>query len=271
MIRLIHGDNLEGLRTVESESVTLAYLDPPFFTQRDFQTTDGRLAYSDKWRSFDEYLKTIGYLLAVVAMKLAPWGSCVIHVDPRVAAYVRIQGDEVFGRDHFASEIIWRYRRWPSKQKGFQRIHDVLLHWRSDPSSEPRWTQLYEPLAPSTVKTWGKGKQRAVVEDGHRTRSSTTEEDSPGVPMGDVWDIPIVAPSGRERTSYPTQKPEALLERLILALTHEGDTVLDPYCGSGTSCAVARRLGRRSVGIDSSAVALEVARKRLRISDDAAA
>jgi site-specific DNA-methyltransferase (adenine-specific) len=133
-----------------------------------------------------------------------------------------------------------------------------------DPASTPRFQQLYEPLAASTQRTWGKNKQRAVVDKtGRRTRSSSTNEETPGTPLGDVWEIGIVAPVAHERTGYPTQKPEALLERLLLACTSEDDLVLDPYAGSGTTLAVARRLGRRAVGIDAGTDALEVARSRL--------
>jgi hypothetical protein len=176
---------------------------------------------------------------------------------------VRLLGDRVFGEDAFASEVVWRYRRWPSKTPNFQRVHDVLLRWVADPSFDPRWNQLYEPLAPSTLKTWGTGKQLAVVEGGKRVRSSTTAKESPGVPLGDVWDIGIIAPVAKERVDFPTQKPEKLLERLVLSLTGPGDFVLDPYCGSGTTLVVAERLGRPWVGIDSSSVATRVARERL--------
>jgi site-specific DNA-methyltransferase (adenine-specific) len=177
---------------------------------------------------------------------------------------VKIVCDELFGADCFASEIVWRYRRWPSKTRNFQRVHDVLLRYVKDPAATPRFRQLYEPLAQSTLRTWGTRKQRAVVDkSGRRTRSSSTEEATPGTPLGDVWEIGIVAPVAHERTGYPTQKPEALLERLIEACSQPGDLVLDPYAGSGTTLAVARRLGRRSVGIDLGDEALGVARARL--------
>ena len=159
---------------------------------------------------------------------------------------------------------MWRYRRWPSKTKNFQRVHDVLLRYVRDANETPRWNQLYEPLAASTLATWGDRKQRAVVDgDGRRTRSSTTEEASHGTPLGDVWDISIVAPVAKERTGYPTQKPETLLRRLIEACTNPGDWVLDPYMGSGTTLAVAATSGRRAIGLDVGAEAHEVTRKRL--------
>src|SRR4029079_7679904 len=88
-----------------------------------------------------------------------PHGSVVIHVDPKTSHYLKVLADEIFGEESFASEIIWRYRRWPSKTENFQRVHDVLLRYRKDPKVRPRWTTLYEPLAPSTIATWGPTKR----------------------------------------------------------------------------------------------------------------
>jgi site-specific DNA-methyltransferase (adenine-specific) len=142
-------------------------------------------------------------------------------------------------------------------------VHDVLLRWRKDTGATPRWNQPYEPLAASTLATWGTNKQRAVfAKDGRRARSSSTAEKTAGVPMGDVWEIGVIAPVARERTGYPSQKPEALIERLLGALSNPGDLVLDPYAGSGTTLAVAHRMGRPFVGIDASRVALETTRAR---------
>jgi len=195
---------------------------------------------------------------------LAPHGSLVLHVDPKTSHYAKIICDELFGLDSFASEVIWRYRRWPSKTKNFQKVHDVMLRYVKDPGAEPRFNQLYEPLAPSTQKTWGDRKQRAVTDKtGRRLRSSKTREKSRGVPMGDVWEIGIVAPVAKERTGYPTQKPEALMKRWIESCTDEGDLVLDPYMGSGTTLSAAHQLNRRSIGIDMGEESHRVASARL--------
>ena len=186
-----------------------------------------------------------------------------MHVDPHTSHYHKVNLDHVLGKENFASEIVWRYRRWPSKTCNFQRVHDVLLRYVK-PGDQPVFNQLYEPLAPSTVKTWGNRKQKAIVAEGKRVRSSVGDEPSPGVPMGDVWDIGIVAPVSKERTGYPTQKPEALLERLISSLTNPGDIVVDPCFGSGTTLAVARRLGRKAIGGDIGDVAHRTAEQRLK-------
>lgn len=265
-IALLHGDNavlLRQLAGAPGSTVTLAYLDPPFLTGRVHTMPDGRVAFDDRWPDLDTYLAELEERLVAVFALLAADGCMVIHVDPTVSHYVKVNCDAAFGHDSFASEIIWRYRRWPAKTTNFQRMHDVLLRYRKDPHVEPRWNQLHEPIAASTRKAWGTKKQRAVFVNGHRSKSSKTDGDTAGAPLSDVWDLGVIAPISKERTGYPTQKPETLLERLILALTDPGDLVLDPYAGSGTTLAVAERLGRRAIGIDASPVAIEVARKRL--------
>jgi site-specific DNA-methyltransferase (adenine-specific) len=278
---LIQGDNLLGLQALARRTgprFALAYLDPPFFTgrvhmrvsrSRDPKTgrvvRSERRAFDDRWDGLDAYLTALADRIAAVRELLLPEGCLVLHVDPKTSHYAKVLCDEIFGPRAFASEIVWRYRRWPSKTKNFQRVHDVLLRYVRDPDTTPRFRQLYEPLAPSTVQTWGDKKQRAIVDrTGQRLRSSRTADATLGAPMGDVWDISIVAPVARERTGYPTQKPEALLQRLIEACTNEDDLVLDPYAGSGTTLAVCARLGRTAVGMDSSRQAIQVARKRLR-------
>jgi 2-polyprenyl-3-methyl-5-hydroxy-6-metoxy-1,4-benzoquinol methylase len=276
---LITGDNrlaLSALKASGAPEVTLAYLDPPFLTGRKHERitrrrdSDGKLVrsaspgFDDRWDGLDHYLGELGPRIAGARELLAPHGCLVLHVDSKTSHYAKVLCDEIFGPRAFASEIVWRYRRWPSKTQNFQRVHDVLLRYVRDPDVRPRFRQLYEPLAPSTVATWGTRKQRAVIDgDGRRARSSRTSDETPGAPLGDVWDIGIVAPVSRERTGYPTQKPELLLERLVEACTDPGDLVLDPYSGSGTTAAVAARLGRSVVAIDANAEAIAIARERL--------
>lgn len=285
--RIIEGDNLDSLvalgrdPTVAGE-VMLAYLDPPFLTGREhFKKTRQKTApkeaastsrerpglaraFDDRWPDLRSYLDAMEPRLRAAFQLLAPSGSLILHVDPKTSHYLKVMCDELFGPDCFASEVIWRYRRWPSKTANFQRVHDVMLRYVKDPDAPPRFVQLYEPLASSTVATWGKAKQRAVFDtEGRRLKSSKSEAESPGTPLGDVWEIGIVAPVARERTGYPTQKPEALLRRLTEALTFPGDLVIDPYLGSGTTLSVAAQLGRQGIGMDESSAALEVARARL--------
>jgi DNA modification methylase len=277
---LVHGDNLAAMRVLALRGArfALAYLDPPFFTGRTHNhvtrrrdSSTGKLvrtvrpAFDDRWESLEQYLEALHDRVVTARELLADNGCLVLHVDPKTSHYAKVLCDEVFGAQCFASEIVWRYRRWPSKTQNFQRVHDVLLRYVRDADAPPRFRQLYEPLAASTLATWGDRKQRAIVDgDGRRARSSTTQESSPGTPLGDVWDIGIVAPVARERTGYPTQKPEALLGRLVQACTEPGDLVLDPYAGSGTTLAVCARMQRRVVGIDQNEHAVSITRKRLR-------
>ena len=281
--RFIQGDNLEVLSCLASDpdvqgQVSLAYLDPPFLTGREHFSSKNKdvaptsllraksrvAAFDDRFPSLSAYLDVLEPRLRATRALLAPHGSMVLHVDPKTSHYAKVICDEIFGHEAFMSEVIWRYRRWPSKTKNFQRVHDVMLRYVRDPKSEPRWTQLYEPLAASTQAAWGTARQRAVVsEQGQRVRSSKTTEPSPGTPLGDVWEMSIVAPVARERTGYPTQKPEALLARWIEALTAPGDLVLDPYVGSGTTLVAAVARGRRAIGIDQGLQARDVVRERL--------
>jgi 16S rRNA G966 N2-methylase RsmD len=277
---LVEGDNaavLGALRKPLGGKVTLVYLDPPFLTQRRHhqvvrsRSKTGEVvrlsnpAFDDRWESLGSYLSELRVRLSLSRELLTSDGCLVLHVDPKTSHYAKILLDEIFGPECFASEIVWRYRRWPSKTPNFQRVHDVLLRYVRDSTKKPKFRQLYEPLAPSTQAVWGKGRQRAVVgPTGRRVRSSTESEESPGVPMGDVWDIGIVAPVAKERTGYPTQKPELLLARLIQACTDPGDLVLDPYMGSGTTLAACLRYQRRMVGIDQNPEAVRLTLARLR-------
>lgn len=276
-VSLVAGDNLSAITALAESlrgAVTLVYMDPPFLTGRQHMSVakprskagvrQTRVAFDDRWEGLGEYLSALESRIVAAKELLADHGSLIVHIDSKTSHYVKVMCDEIFGIESFASEIIWRYRRWPSRTANFQRMHDTLLRYVKDPSVTPRFNQLYEPLAASTRATWGDRKQRAVVGgDGRRQRSSKTDEASPGTPLGDVWEIGIVAPVAKERTGYPTQKPRALLRRIVESCTNEGDLVVDPYMGSGTTLAVCAELGRRAVGIDASRIAVETTRKRL--------
>ncbi len=303
---LYRGDNLELLRRHDDESVDLAYLDPPFNSSQDYALLEGVkprarprvAAFADTW-SWDDaaaaafadavaaggrlgaamqafrtlagegdmlaYLAMMAPRLAEVRRVLRPTGSVYVHCDPTASHYLRLLLDAVFGRDAFRNEVVWRYRRWPARARRFQRMHDVLLFYAK--TRDHQFTTLYgyESLAESTLATFGTKKQVADFSSGHR-KPGLTDERSPGPPLSDVWNVGIIAPIGRERLGWPTQKPEALLERVVRASSREGDVVLDPFCGSGTTLAVAERLGRRWIGIDVSDVAIALAEKRLGVT-----
>lgn len=195
---------------------------------------------------------------------MKPTASLYLHCDPTASHYLKVLLDAVFEPASFRNEIVWRYRRWPAKSLRFQRMHDVLLFYSARPGNGHTFETLYgyEKLAESTLKTFGTKKQKADFSSGRR-KPGVEAGETVGPPLSDVWEISIIAPIGRERTGYPTQKPEALLERVILASSRPGDLVLDPFCGSGTTLSVAKRLGRKTVGIDMNASAIRLARARL--------
>ena len=271
--RLIRGDNRAAMRALLptcAGRVDLVYLDPPFGTGGSFALTeraggegDEVPAYSDRWSlGLGEYLSTMLEQLSLMRALLSDRGALFLHCDWHVSHYLRCLLDEVFGADCFKNEIVWRYRRWPARTRVFQRMHDVLFWYGKTPDDRHAWTPLFEPLAASTLETWGTKRQIADFSTGRR-KPSQTDEETRGAPMSDVWDIGIIAPIARERVGYPTQKPEALLQRIVSATTQPGDLVADFFAGSGTTLAAAEKLGRRWIGCDAGRAAIHASRKRL--------
>jgi site-specific DNA-methyltransferase (adenine-specific) len=263
---LVLGDNLPLLRELEEGSVQMAYADPPFNTGRtqerrtlaavasengDRTGFGGRryattlLQQSSYRDSFDDYLGFLEPRLRELRRVLSPEGTLYLHLDYREAHYAKLLLDELFGRECFLNELIWAYdygaksrRRWPQK-------HDTILVYVREPDGY--WFDCEavdrEPyMAPGLVTP----EQR---ERGKR-------------PTSVMWHT-IVSPTGREKTGYPTQKPEGLIRRFVQASSRPGDLCLDPFAGSGTLGAVAAALGRRYLLIDSSEDAVGVMRARL--------
>lgn len=258
---MIHcGDNLPILRAMPSSSVDLVYLDPPFNSGRDYG--EGDLSFSDKWPSALEYAQYMHERLEELQRVLKPTGTIYLHCDPTSSYALRLVLNRTFGAENFRNEVVWRYRRWPTKANRFQRMHDVLLVYGRSETVTFHELHGYEALAPSTLKTWGTKRQNSTSVGG-KTKKGSSDVESLGPPLSDVWEIGILAPMSKERTGYPTQKPEKLLERVVLASSNPGDVVLDPFCGSGTTLAVAQRLGRVPIGIDQNPHAVEIARRRI--------
>ena len=176
-------------------------------------------------------------------------GSLYLHCDPTASHYLKIILDGVFGEKNFRNEIIWSYNRWPTKAKRFQRMHDIIFFYTK--SEIYTFNPLYQEPTASSKKRWA-GKQQRVTFDEEGNRLPTIEEqnDSPGVLMNDVWQVAIIAPSSKERLGYPTQKPLALLERIILSSSNENDVVFDPFCGCGTTVEASIRNQRQWIGCD---------------------
>jgi site-specific DNA-methyltransferase (adenine-specific) len=227
------------------------------------------------------YLCMMAPRLVELRRVLKRTGSLYLHCDPTASHYLKVLLDGIFGAACFRNEIVWRYRRWPAKARRFQRMHDVLLFYTASPGGEHTFNTLYgyEKLAESTLKTFGTKKQRADFSSGHRKPGvedaetqgpplpdfwDVDEELPHGPPLSDAWEVGVIAAIGKERTGYPTQKPEALLERVIRASSAEDDVVLDPFCGCGTAIAVAERLGRRWIGIDITHLAINIIRDRMK-------
>lgn len=210
------------------------------------------------------YLAMMAVRLVELHRVLKPTGSLYLHCDPTASHYLKLVLDAVFAPDNFQNEIIWSYRRWPTVAKRFQRMHDVIFLYSKADGLQTFNTPLEPPTA-SSMKRW-KGKKQKVTFDENGKRNPTQEEgeDSAGVAMNAVWSIPILAPVSHERLGYPTQKPRALLERIIAASSNPGDVVLDPFCGCGTAVDAAQKLGRRWIGIDVTHIAIGMIENRMR-------
>jgi site-specific DNA-methyltransferase (adenine-specific) len=207
------------------------------------------------------YLVMMGIRIVEMHRLLKDTGSLYLHCDPTASHYLKIILDAVFGTKNFRNEIVWSYRRWPAKHPNFQRMHDTILRYAK--SENVTWNQLYEPRPASTLKRFGTKKiKSAFAEDGKRIPSETMGEESDGVPLRDVWEIGIIAPSANERTGYPTQKPIELYKRIIAASSNEGDLILDPFCGCGTTLMASEELDRHWIGIDLTYLAIGAVRQQ---------
>lgn len=269
---VIKGDCLKILNGYSDSFFQLVYIDPPFFTQKT-QTAkrrdgNGHAEFEDTWKTIDDYLKWLKERLKACYRILKENGSIFVHCDWHASHEIRRLLDSVFGPANFRNEIIWSYRRWTNSTDFLQRSHQSIYFYAK--SKVTKINQLTEPYSPTTNldQIWQK---RTRSEDG----KSITKKDSKGdyeplniaksgVPLRDVWDIPYLNPTAKERVGYPTQKPVELLERIVLLSTQEGDIVLDPMCGSGTTLIAAKTHNRSFVGVDISETAIELAEKRLK-------
>lgn len=208
------------------------------------------------------YLAMMAPRLVELKRVLKPTGSIYLHCDPTASHYLKLLMDSIFGPTNFKNEIIWHYRKWPSGRLAFQRNHDVILFYSKSESKKRTFNQLYMNRAHSTLKRFGNAKiVSGYDEEGRRLPSKTEEISSEGVRQDDVWEIGRVPPI---KQLFPTQKPETLIERIILASSNENDIVLDPFCGCGTTIVACQKLNRKWMGIDITYLSISLIRNRLR-------
>jgi DNA modification methylase len=257
----------EALRARYSGAARLVYIDPPFGTGGAFEYRRGKkqIAYRDELPK-EEYLELIRGAVSLARELLTEDGTFFLHVDYRMCAHCRLICDEVFGENALTNEIIWAYKSGGRAKNAFSKKHDNILMYRKTPEAYFDLSAVGVPRGPQPRNHM----KRDVDEDGrvyYSIRTGGKEyryyEDDPVYPS-DVWDdIEHLHQRDPERTGFLTQKPEALLRRMILSCTKEGDLVVDLFGGSGTTAAAAAKLGRRYVTVDEGYAATAVTRRRL--------
>lgn len=301
MNMIVQGDNLQFLKTCYQNTdpliedkvkgkVRLIYIDPPFATKGDFSGSGDEKSYSDKVESA-EFIEGIRERLIYLRDLLAEEGTVFVHLDYKMSHYIKVVLDEVFGKNNFRNDIVWFYRRWTAASDSFQNMHDALL-WYSK-TNRYKLNKVHVEPTEGQKKKHEKGWDRnSVPIDGKRQPQLIVynkEKVDEAIQKGrinlkefvrivnvdiaktiapDVWEINYINSQAKERVDYPTQKPEALLERIIQAASNEGDLIVDVFAGSGTTASVAEKLGRRWIVCDFGKHAIYTTQKRiLRISE----
>ena len=268
--KIYHGNCVEKLKEIEANKVDLIYFDPPFFTQRKHSLTnkDNSKTYEfdDKYNSIEEYLVLVENVLLESKRVLKNTGSVFLHCDKTASHNIRVVMDKIFGRENFQSEIIWSYKRWSSAKKGFLSSHQVIFFYSK--TQDFKFNTLYTDYSATTnldqiLQDRERNENGKSVYKKDENGNVILGKEKKGVPLSDVWEIPYLNPKAKERTGYPTQKPVLLLNQILNIVTDEGDLVVDPFCGSGTTCVSAKSLKRQFIGIDISKDAVELANSRL--------
>ena len=280
MQALLVGDEATGLPSLRGK-VDLIYIDPPFDSKADYRTKTSlpgmdieqkptvmeQYAYSDTWKEGTvSYLKMICPRLLLIRELLSDRGSIYVHLDWHVGHYVKILMDDIFGKENLKNEIIWAYSRWANVSNCFQRMHDSIFFYTkaANATFHEQRVKLPESRKRNLVQIVNGVKVSMRDSDGNVIYREQNDK-----PVSDYWDdtdiwddIFQVGKNGKERLDYATQKPEKLLERIIKASSNEGDLVCDFFGGSGTTAAVAERLGRRWITCDIGKPASLIMRKR---------
>jgi DNA modification methylase len=267
--QLILGDNLAVMSALLPEyegQVDLIYADPPFYTNKRYPVRVGREedsrrpkewhledGYPDHWPNIEAYLDMLFPRLQLMHRLLAPHGTLYLHLDWHADHYARLLLDEIFGPDRLLNEIIWVYHGPSPIRSAFNRKHDTILAYTKSSKYTFNVDVVREPYNPKTIKTFASSPKAGFGKIPDLERGKVPE---------DWWYFPVVARLHNERTGYPTQKPQALLERIILASSNPGDLVADFFCGSGTTSLVASQQDRRFIANDLSWRAIHTARTR---------
>jgi len=232
--QVIHGDCLDVLRAIPPGSAVLVYMDPPFNTGRRHERSNG--SFDDRFADLGTYLGFLRPRIEASLRALHADGAILLHCDWRTCHHLRLMLDDLLGPHRLVNHLVWRYGLGGSSPRGFARKHDdILFYAKSD-----RYF-FNPPMIPATSARMRGDLKKAT----------------------DVIDIPSINNMAAERCGYPTQKPLALMELLVRACCPEGGLVIDPFCGSGTTCIAAAQCGRRFLGIDVNEDAVELARERL--------
>jgi len=267
---LVLGENLAVMAAFLAEharGIDLIYADPPFLSGKAYAARVGRgedsrrpaswrtvQGYRDIWRDGAEYLDMLHPRLLLMHQLLSPTGTLYLHLDWHAAAYARVMLDEIFGPDRLLNEIAWVYHGPSPIGRAFKRKHDTILVYAKSSKYTFNADAVRIPYDASTLRTFASSPKAGFGKLPDLERGKVPE---------DWWYFPVVARLHRQRTGFPTQKPEALLERIILASSNPGDRVADFFCGSGTTAVVADKLDRRWITCDRLPLAVNVTHRRL--------
>jgi DNA modification methylase len=263
------GDNLETLARLPREFVDCIYLDPPFFSNRHYEVIWGDEAeirsFEDRWQGgIYNYVEWMGERVHEMYRVLKPNGTFFLHCDWHASHYLKAMLDGIFGEANFRNEIVWSYKRWTASKRSLPRLHDTIFFYTKgkDYFLEIPTVPNVDPNPSQYVSGKDEAGRTIVKRDAAgRTIKRTVAE---RIAIGDVWEIPLMSPVSKERLGYPTQKPPALLERILRMASAPDSIVLDPFAGCGTTLTVAQGLQRKWIGIDISTTACDVMKRQLK-------
>jgi DNA modification methylase len=258
------GDNLYWMSRLPDEFVDLCYIDPPFFSNRNYEVIfgDGEeiRSFEDRWKGgIENYIDWMRDRVEEIHRLLKPTGSFYLHCDWHASHYLKVMCDKIFGYQNFRNEIVWCYRGAGYPKKDFGRRHDVILRYSKGGDYRFNLDDIREEYAETTKERFSHyiGNVRGARDYGVQKLNPL------GKQPDDWWQIQPIAPSAKERLGYPTQKPEVLLERIIKASSDPYDLVFDCFCACGTTLVAAQKLARRWLGVDVSPTGCRLVQHRL--------